>query len=156
MIIVLALTVGLVGWWLPGKLDVVVSGSLSHRIFLIFRAPASIGMGDYLVFGYNNRFKDRFITKTLARHDMLTKQVGCLPGDILTVDAGRSFSCNGKTLGQALETDSHGDLLPLFVFSGVIPPEAYFMIGSNPRSFDSKYFGFVKKNEILYKAYPLW
>ena len=87
---------------------------------------------------------------------MLTKEVGCAPGDLLAVDADRRFSCNGKPLGQALITDSHGNTLPLFSFNGVIPLENYFMIGSNLRSFDSKYFGFIKKNEILYKAYPIW
>jgi conjugal transfer pilin signal peptidase TrbI len=157
-IIILSLTVGALGWWLPGRVNVVVSDSLSHRVFLIFSAPAKIKIGDYLVFKYDNghRYLDRFILKSLSDHNMLTKQVGCTPGDTLTVDDERRFSCNGNPLGQALRTDSRGDVLPLFVFNGVVPQGRYFMIGSNPRSFDSKYFGFVKKNEIFYKAYPIW
>ena len=157
-IILLALTVGGLGLLLPGRVNVVVSDSLSHRIFLIFNVPAKIETGDYLVFKYNNghRFLDKFIVKSLSDHNMLTKQVGCAPGDVLMVDDDRRFSCNGKPLGQALKTDSSGDVLPLFVFNGVIPQGSYFMIGSNPRSFDSKYFGFVRKNEIFYKAYPIW
>ena len=156
--LLLALTLGALGLWLPGRLNIVVSDSLSHRIFLIFKAPAKIEIGDYLVFRYDNghRYLDRYIRKSLSDHDMLTKKVGCMPGDVLKVDKDAWFSCNGKPLGQALKTDSNGEILPLFVFNGVIPEDRYFMVGSNPRSFDSKYFGFIKKNEILYKAYPIW
>lgn len=151
--ILLALAAGVIGWWLPGRLDVVISDSLAHRIFFLCGPPAKIETGDYLVFKY---YDFKFLQKSLAYHNMLTKEVGCAPGDLLAVDADRRFSCNGKPLGQALITDSHGNTLPLFSFNGVIPLENYFMIGSNLRSFDSKYFGFIKKNEILYKAYPIW
>ena len=152
-VVLLALTAGAIAW-LPGRLDVVVSGSLAHRIFLLCRPPAKIETGDYIVFRYDYDYK--LLERGLTGTTRFTKEVGCAPGDMLRVDANSWFFCNGKPLGQALKTDSHEDTLPLFVFNGVIPPDNYFTIGSNPRSFDSKYFGFIKKNEILYKAYPIW
>jgi conjugal transfer pilin signal peptidase TrbI len=157
-VFLLVVTLGALGLWLPGRLNIVVSDSLSHRIFLIVKAPAKIGIGDYLVFKYDNgrRYLDAYIQKSLNDHSMLTKQVGCMPGDVLKVDNSARFSCNGKPLGQALKSDSEGKPLPMFVFNGIIPRDRYFMVGSNPRSFDSRYFGFIKKNEILYKAYPIW
>jgi conjugal transfer pilin signal peptidase TrbI len=149
----LALVAGVIEWWLPGRLNVVVSGSLKHRIFFLCQPTAKIETGDYLVFKFDD-FSS--MQKSLTKHNLLTKEVGCAPGDILTVDEDRRFMCNGEPLGQALKTDSRGDILPLFSFNGVIPPDNYFTIGSNPRSFDSKYIGFIKKDEIVYRAYPIW
>ena len=153
MVVLLTLAIGAVGWLLPGRFDIVVSDSLDHRIFFLCEPPTMFETGDYLVF----RAKEiKFLQKSLTRKDLFTKQVGCKPGDLLTVDGERRFSCNGRPLGQALEADSEGNRLPEFRFNGVIPQDSYFAIGSNPRSFDSKYLGFIKKDEILYKAYPIW
>lgn len=145
-----------VGMWLPGKIDVVVSGSLSHRIFFLGKVPARIEGGEYMVFKYNHKVMNRFIKKALVRQDLLTKRVACMPGQTLKVAPGRIFSCDGRPLGMALMTDSLGERLPVFDFNGLVPKGSYFMVGSNPRSFDSKYFGFVKKNEIVFRAYPIW
>jgi conjugal transfer pilin signal peptidase TrbI len=154
LVAILAPIAIVLGWWLPGRINVVISDSISHRIFFLSAPPAEFKTGDYLVFKYGKDFK--VVEQSLAGHRWFTKQVGCRPGDFLTVDDDRRFSCNGKPLGQALMTDSRGEALPLFVFNGVTPPDNYFVIGSNPRSFDSKYFGFIKKNGILFKAYPIW
>src|SRR5665647_3351275 len=153
-LVLVVLICGAIRLWLPGRLNVVVSGSLAHRIFILSGPPAKIEIGDYLVFKYDDlSFMDQ---KRLSTTSLLTKEVGCTPGATLAVDVDRRFSCNGKPLGQALKTDSQENTLPQFVFNGVIPQDSYYMTGSDARSFDSKYFGFIKKNEILYKAYPIW
>ena len=153
-IVLVPLICGAIRLWLPGRLNVVVSDSLAHRIFILSEPSAKIETGNYLVFKYDDlSFMD---PKKMSKSNLLTKEVSCAPGATLAVDVDRRFSCNGKPLGQALKTDSQGNTLPQFVFNGVIPQDSYFMTGSDVRSFDSKYFGFIKKNEILYKAYPIW
>ena len=144
----------LTGAWLPGRLIISTSPSLDHRIFFLTRAKDSITTGDYLVF----RYKDtRFVHKGLDQeNDRLVKKVGCCPGEMFSVDAERAFICGQRELGKALETDSKGRSLPVFEFTGLVPDNSYFMMGSNPRSFDSRYFGFIHADEILYKALPIW
>ena len=152
--VLVPLICGAIRLWLPGRLNVVVSDSLAHRIFILSEPSAKIETGNYLVFKYDDlSFMD---PKKMSKSNLLTKEVSCAPGATLAVDVDRRFSCNGKPLGQALKTDSQGNTLPQFVFNGIIPQDSYFMTGSDVRSFDSKYFGFIKKNEILYKAYPIW
>jgi conjugative transfer signal peptidase TraF len=143
----------LVGVWLPGRIIVVTSASLDYRVF--FLVPAStIKTGDYLVFRHSD---STFVPQGLNRdNDRLIKQVGCGPGETLTSDGERQFFCNDKLLGKALEQDSKGQILPRFHYSGTVPAGSFFMVGANPRSFDSKYFGFIHADEILYKAIPLW
>jgi signal peptidase I len=154
-IAVVVLAALLVGAWLPGKIIVSTSPSLNHRVF--FMTPVTIQkikIGDYLVF----RHKDtNFVHKGLnTENDRLIKAVGCSPGDLLKrYDAGQ-FTCNAKPLGKALAKDSQGRPLPQFAFNGQVPENNFFMIGTDPRSFDSRYFGFVHADDILFKALPLW
>jgi len=144
----------LVGAWLPGRLIISTSPSLEHRIFFLTRAKDSITTGDYLVFIHKDT---RFVRKGLDQdNDRLVKKVGCGPGDMLSVDSKRTFYCGRKELGAALQTDSKGRSLPVFDFTGLVPVNSYFMVGTNPRSFDSRYFGFIHADEILYKALPIW
>ena len=101
--------------------------------------------------------KRDFVQQGLNKeNDRLIKQVGCSPGEMLTQGSDNRFFCGEFGLGKALAKDSKGRPLPQFNFIGPIPDNNYFMVGSNPRSFDSKYFGFIHADEILYKALPLW
>ena len=144
----------LVGAWLPTRLMVATTDSLEHRVFFLGGKTTKNALGDYLVF----RLEDlsRAQQGGEAGKNRLVKQVGCYEGQTLRVDAARNFFCDGRLLGQALEFDSRGEPLPLFIPDGPVPLGKLFMIGSHPRSYDSKYFGYVDADEILFKAYPLW
>jgi len=143
----------LVGVWMPGRIIVATSASLDHRVF--FLVPAStVKTGDFLVFRHPDA---TFVAQGLNRsNNRLIKRVGCSPGENLVTDEERQFFCDGMLLGKALDQDSTGLMLPRFQYSGTVPAGSFFMVGSNPRSFDSKYFGYIHVNEILYKALPLW
>lgn len=147
----------LVGVWLPNRIIVSTSPSLSYRIF--FLTPVSkqkITNGDYLVFR-NRNTEMTFIRKGLnKKNDRLIKKVGCSPGEILSEDANQQWYCGQNYIGKALLTDSKGRELPQFNFSGPVPENNFFMVGDNPRSFDSKYFGFIHADDFFYKALPLW
>ena len=153
-LVVVILAALLVGAWLPERIIVSTSPSLEHRIFFLTRANSEIKLGEYLVF----RHKDSgFVQKGLdPENDRMIKKVGCRPGDLLSTDVERNYFCGQKLLGVALQTDNKGRSLPQFEFSGPVPEDSYFMVGTNPRSFDSKYFGFVYADDILYKALPIW
>ena len=144
----------LAGAWLPGRITVATSGSLDHRVFFLLPAPAKVELGDYLVFHHQGLSQVQQGLR--ADHDQMIKKVGCLPGEQLTMDAANHFFCNGRSLGQALEADSKGRPLPRFSFSGPVPADKLFMVGTHPRSYDSKYYGFIDVHEISHQALPLW
>ncbi len=144
----------LVGVWLPARIIVSTSPSLQHRVFFMTKVRNNIKTGDYLVFRHE---ETAFIHKGLKQeNDRLIKKVGCSPGEILTSDSDKKYFCGQIYLGTALDTDSTDRPLPSFSFIGPVPENRYFMVGSSPRSFDSKYFGFVHADDILSKALPLW
>ncbi len=144
----------LVGAWLPERIIVSTSPSLDHRVFFLTKARQPFKTGDYLVFHLK---KTIFVHKGLDQeNDRLIKRVGCSPGEVLTKNSDKQYFCNQRHLGKALTKDSKGRSLPLFQFTGSVPENNFFVVGTNPRSFDSKYFGFVHADDILYKALPLW
>jgi type IV secretory pathway protease TraF len=146
----------LAGLWLPPRIIVSTSASLNNRIFFQTNAGGKIKTGDYLVFRHKTE-KQTFVKRGLnKKNDRLIKKVGCSPGEMLARDEDNQFFCGETHLGKALTKDSKGRNLPQFSFIGPVPDNDYFMVGSNPRSFDSKYFGFIHADEILYKALPLW
>jgi conjugal transfer pilin signal peptidase TrbI len=144
----------LVGAWLPGRITVATSGSLDYRVFFLLPAPTKVELGDYLVF--RRQDLSQVQSGLRAEHDQVLKKVGCLPGDQLLMDETHHFFCNGRLLGQAFEADSKGRPLPRFSFNGPVPADKLFMVGTHPRSFDSKYYGFIEAHEISHQALPLW
>ncbi len=144
----------LVGAWLPGRITVATSGSLEHRVFFLLPAPANAELSDYLVFWRQDLSQVQ--SGLRSGHGQMLKKVGCLPGDQLITDETHHFFCNGRLLGQALESDSKGQPLPRFSFNGPVPVDKLFMVGTHPRSYDSKYFGFIDAHEISHQALPLW
>lgn len=152
---ILFLAALLTGFWLPSRFTVSISPSLDHRIF--FLVPFDIAEtkdGDYLVF---DRKPSAFVRPgTHNDNHLYIKQVGCCPGEHLSRDRSNRFFCQTQLLGKALSQDSKGKQLPQFNFNGVVPENSFFMVGSHPRSFDSRYYGFIHAKEIKHKAIPLW
>lgn len=145
----------LTGLSLPTRLIVSTSPSLDHRLF--FRTShhhQEIRDGDYLVFRHPD---STFVRPGLhGQNQLFIKQVGCGPGETLRRDKSDLFYCGQTLLGKALSQDSKGRNLPQFIFNGEVPDSSFFMLGSHPRSFDSRYFGFIHADEIASKALPLW
>jgi type IV secretory pathway protease TraF len=153
-VVIVFLAFILVGAWSPGRISVATSGSLDYRVFFLLPAPAKVELGDYLVF--RRRDLSQVQQGLRADHDQMIKKVGCLPGEQLTTDETHRFTCNGRLVGQALEADSKGRPLSRFSFTGPVPAGKLFMVGTHPRSYDSKYYGFIDVHEISHQALPLW
>lgn len=154
-VILVFLAALLLGGWLPSRIIISTSPSLSHRVFFLVPAVRKkIEKDQYIVIRHR---ETTFVRQGLnPDHERIIKKVGCVPGEILTRDVTGNFFCNGFLLGTSLKQDSTGRDLPQFHFSGTIPEDSYFLAGSNPRSYDSKYFGFIHADDILFKALPLW
>lgn len=75
------------------------------------------------------------------------KIIMCEGGDKLgTRDL--KYYCNDDYIGSAKTTDKNGNPVAPFIYNGIIPKKSYFVMGIHPRSYDSRYWGFVKENQI--------
>ncbi|TKB08848.1 S26 family signal peptidase [Desulforhopalus sp. IMCC35007] len=144
----------LAGLWLPTRIIVSTSKSLEHRVFFMTKGDMNnIKDGDYLVFRHHDT---PFVYQGIVKDTLYIKKVGCSPGQTLRRSDNNQFFCEQTLLGKALARDSKGRDLPQFTFNGLVPANSFFVVGTHPRSFDSKYFGFIHADEIIHKALPLW
>jgi len=83
---------------------------------------------------------------------LFVKQVVGVEDDMVTQkDFGGYVSTfiNGRCVANAYKRDRLGNVLTIFSFKGAIPKDYVFVNTTHPYSFDSRYFGLVKKSEIL-------
>lgn len=130
-----------------------VTPSLPHHVLWLSPLDMPLARGDLVVY--------RFDGPAQAKRPGLQRQpffkiVRGLPGDRISV-TGRVVSINGEPVGLA-KTHSL-DRQPLEpIASTVIPAGHYYMQGSSPDSFDSRYraSGLVRADQLLGKVTPLW
>ena len=103
--------------------------------------------GDYITFELHN-------AKLPNGKAFLTKRLSCLPGDYLDGRAG-AFFCNNHLVATALEKDGYNRPMTWFKFQGVIPKNRVFVVGDDPRSYDSRYWGFIPLDTVIY-SWPIF
>jgi type IV secretory pathway protease TraF len=123
--------------------------SLSHKLFWVDRDIRKISRGDYVSFNLSDKH-------TGDRTLRMIKIVVCDEGDILTVDSGKKYFCNGVYLGKAKNKALDGSLLTNFAWNGPVPPGMILPMGEHKDSYDGRYYGFIKKTAILNKAHPVF
>lgn len=145
VIIVVCLLVAYPAAKLPGKLTVTVTKSVNPRLFwtTAYNNDSPIEQDTYV---RAEVYKD--LPGVDCKPCLLVKRVGCAPGSKLeTVD--KSFYCDGEIIGQAYRED-------YLEFSQMLSEDEVFLIGDIERSYDSRYFGLVKKERIDAKLTPLF
>lgn len=132
------------------RISIGVSGSLPWRVFFSARG-AEVSCGEDVV----GLFRLEVENPYWERGTVFAKRfVGC-PGDFLRTE-GREFFINGERVGTASETDSAGKPVGSFEFFGPIPEGSWFVLGDGPGSYDSRYWGFVRKPWVVGRAWPLF
>jgi conjugative transfer signal peptidase TraF len=92
----------------------------------------------------------------LARGVPLLKHIVALPGQVVC-RTGRVITVDGTTMGQALDRDRFGRILP--VWDGcqlVADQEVFLMNWQSENSLDGRYFGPLPAAAIVGRADPLW
>jgi len=131
---------------LPSYLVIPVSNSIRPSLLLKV-SMVTPKKGDYVTFELMN-------DKLKGGRAYLTKRIGCVAGDKLENRSG-AFFCNGNFMAIALEKDGYGNPLSQFSFNGIIPDNKAFMIGDDPRSYDSRYWGLTSKDKVVY-SFPIF
>ncbi len=117
--------------------------SLNHRIFFL-TGSSEVKINDYVLFTGSNKEPLPII-----------KRVSCVPGNLLEVLPPQVF-CNKKRLGTLKTVFLNGTPAVPFIFNGIVPRESYFLMGDHKDSYDSRYLGFIQRNQIKAIAYPIF
>ncbi|WP_283738619.1 S26 family signal peptidase [Alcaligenes faecalis] len=79
-----------------------------------------------------------------------------MPGDTVEVTKDHRVMVAGQELGRGLFlTRELEQPVEKFIGKGVLKEGSYWFMGTSDRSFDSRYWGTVKDEQIIGRAYPL-
>lgn len=84
----------------------------------------------------------------------LVKIIKCSPGQKIN-NQNNLFYCDDNLIATALDVDKNGKKLPKLKINKIIPEGFYFVMGTHPRSYDSRYFGLIPEENIIRKLYPI-
>lgn len=143
---VLLLIVSITHHW---KLAYNYTNSLPQTLFAIHIGQKDVKRGDYISFYPPRR-------ATSGNEMPFVKKVVCLPGERIR-SYGQQIFCEDKPVALAKEFSLKG--LPLQKVSDqVLGEDDYFVVGTHPDSFDSRYqnFGPINRCRFIGKAYPIF
>jgi conjugal transfer pilin signal peptidase TrbI len=127
--------------------------SLPCRVAWLMPAPSQLQHGDYVVFAFDGEAQAYYPG---LRGQPFFKIVRGLPGDVVSV-IGRAVFVNDEAVGFA-KTHAHDKRRLEPIASTVIPAGHYYVQGTSPDSFDSRYreSGLVRADQLIGTVIPLW
>lgn len=125
--------------------------SLSQKIFFIDVGNRNLVKGDFIV------TKNNYLPN-IPHEFALIKEIAGIGDDIVTIRKNKLYIDNRYCCIVKSIVVEWGTLHPLTESTLVIPKDCFFVRGTSNNSFDSRFkeFGFICKNQILGKAYPLF
>lgn len=145
-----------VGSLIPSLIVISYGESINHNVlWKVSRDPV---LNDYISI-------ETSPSDPIAKGAMITKQVVCAPGMKLMVTKDKKYFCNGEFIGAAKDRARTGEEVSNYtpcvnkdqdVCEIIIPDGCYFAIGHSPDSYDSRYIGLIKKENIVAVSVPIW
>lgn len=102
-----------------------------------------------------------FLSKDLSpfykKNTQMLKYLRALPGDEVVINGNDQIFINGKAGEWGLSLAEEKMNVDASKFHGKIKlgDDQFWFLGTSPRSFDSRYWGAVKSESIVGRAYPL-
>lgn len=88
----------------------------------------------------------------------MLKYMRGMPGDTVEVRKNDQVFINGEASehGLLLAGEKLGQPASKFYGKATLKEDEYWFLGTSPRSFDSRYWGAVTRDQIIGRAYPLF
>lgn len=167
LFIIFVLSLGLLGYWRGYRLNI-LTPSAPFGLWRVAPVENFLHRGDYVCVDTNRLMQINssvlqahewgYFGKTLPSGQpyKLLKAIGAVAKDQVIYDAEKNYLfVNGFPVGQMHKTDSKGRLLPALSYPYTVPDGHYWLSSSNEKGFDSRYFGAVPENLVLYRMIPV-
>lgn len=137
-----------------------------HRVFWLTRDDGPYERGDLVAYELSQALADRIQPPEARERDyvrtgmLYLKRVLGVPGDRIAVEplaGGRArILINGQPVGETVGRDRTGQPIETGPLPSPIPPGMYYVSLPHPRSFDSRYYGYVPASLIEGRVTPLF
>jgi len=150
-VIIFGIVVGFFLWFITSHLRISITPSDGYRVFWV-KSKCDYKKDEFIMFKVAP--DDPYVPD--PEHFSLIKRIVCIPGEKIE-RKGLVFYCNGVEIGKAVtETWDGRPLFPWKPEIKIVPEDMFFVAGSHPRSYDSRYFGLVHKKQIEKCLIPLF
>ncbi|MEC4720482.1 signal peptidase I [Noviherbaspirillum sp. CPCC 100848] len=124
---------------------------LPWHVYLVeLGRPSGLERGDYVAFiARDGIMGDRFQGR------MIGKMVAGLPGDKVTVKDDFA-TVNGMPVGELTLLARLGKKSHDFDRTAIVPEGKVFVVGTEPRSYDGRYWGFLDQSFLIGRVKPLY
>jgi conjugal transfer pilin signal peptidase TrbI len=156
------------GWWFSNLYEFGIAQGkpcMPGRFYFIERkvegrVPPEFKHGDLIVFRTDTRTAPYYEPGT-----RFVKEVRGVPGDHVHIDAAGKVEITGKEyrFETALEPqvvdllgETAGKKIADFTLDYSIPAGGYFAMGTLPDSYDSRYWGLVRLDQVVGKGLAVW
>jgi conjugal transfer pilin signal peptidase TrbI len=122
---------------------------IPYKVLLIhYDSDAALKRGDFVTFVTHGEMGHGF------DGEIITKYVAGVPGDHVVVKDDELF-INGKTFGKLDLVSKLHKPKGYFDRDQIVPAGDFFVAGTEPRTYDSRYWGFLSQKEVVGKAYKI-
>jgi conjugal transfer pilin signal peptidase TrbI len=146
--------------WFAGHYRIVydsIQGAncLPYSVFLVDLDDRALDRGAYVAF-VSKQMEPFYANGTIA-----VKLVAGQSGDRVTVNEG-GVSINGRHFGVLVHLNRGEKLWQMgrrvedVERDEQVPKGHLWMMGTNPRSYDSRYWGYIQAEQVIGRAIPLW
>lgn len=133
---------------------IAVVPSLDRTIFL--NRTRSMPMGLYVKIDKNKYdVGDIVIFKHKERNDILIKYVAAISPNQFCIDADAALWVEGKPVAQ-INIEKYPQVSSEQSKCQQLQPDEILVLGEHPDSFDSRYFGPIKIDQVIAEVWPLW
>lgn len=123
---------------------------LPWRVWFVDTADHQVTRGDYVEFRTDDR-----VAQFFTPGSRFLKEVVGVPGDHVMVKEGVVL-VNGRPLAELNLAKKIGKPLSSFSRDFIVPKGRYWVMGTHPYSYDSRYWGTISQAQILGQGYPIW
>ena len=151
------ITAGVIAPWY--EVAARMSGSWPHHNFFLIQKGQPVGRGDLVAFIMRRDYVERVQPGHLHRDyadvgNRWMKRIVGVPGDHIVIKEDEVY-INGQSVGRGFGIDRYGQRIDLAPLPEIIPEGEYYVALPHPRSFDSRYYGLIRKADILGTVTPL-
>lgn len=131
----------------------------SHTVFLV-KKGALPERGELIAFRMRQDYVDRINPPGRPRPqipvgNVWMKRVMGMPGDRVEVHGNQVF-INAHFIAEGVGQDRFGTPIELAPFNGHIPSGEYYVALPHPKSFDSRYYGTIRREDVIGVVTPLF
>lgn len=137
------------------------------RKYFVLNISSSIPIGIYKVDKSTDFKRENIVTFSTKKYkDILdypgsiknitfSKYIAGISGDYIRIENNKIY-VNNKEKGNIFKVDGLNNRLPqLKEKEYIVKEDEVFVLGTNDKSFDSRYYGCIKKSDVIYKLVPL-